>query len=70
MPETFGKRARRAVKDRKAQAREERRVARNQRRDDRAAGVLEPGPPVEAAEPLEPWPAPRDEGEGDRDGQG
>ena len=48
MPETFGKRQRQAVKERKAAAREERRVARQQRRDDRAAGVLEPGPPVEA----------------------
>jgi hypothetical protein len=50
MPETFGKRQRRTVKERKAAAREERRVARNQRRDDRAAGVLEPGPPVEPNE--------------------
>jgi hypothetical protein len=50
MPETFGKRQRRAVKERKAAAREERRVARNQRRDDRAAGVLEPGPPVQPNE--------------------
>ena len=46
MPETFGLRQRGTVKDREAAAREERRVARNQRRGDRAAGVLEPGPPV------------------------
>jgi hypothetical protein len=53
VPETFGKRQRRAVKEKKAAAREERRVARNQRRDDRAAGILEPGPPVASPEELE-----------------
>jgi hypothetical protein len=53
MPETFGKRQRRAVKEKKAAAREERRLARNQRRDDRAAGILEPGPPVAPAEDFE-----------------
>jgi hypothetical protein len=36
MPETFGKRQRQGVKARKAAAREERRVARNQRREERA----------------------------------
>jgi len=61
MPETFGKKQRRVVKERKAAARAERRVARNERREKRAAGLLEAGPPVEAAEPLEPWPAAPDE---------
>jgi hypothetical protein len=37
MPETFGKRQRQSVKNRKAAAREERRVKRNQRREARAA---------------------------------
>lgn len=46
MPDSYGKRQRRDAKAKKAVAREERRVARNQRRADRAAGVLEPGPPV------------------------
>jgi hypothetical protein len=46
MPDSFGKRARRDVKARKAQAREERRLARNRRREDRAAGILEAGPPI------------------------
>ena len=45
MPETFGKRQRQTVKERKAAAREERRRARGQRRDDRAAGLIPPGPP-------------------------
>ncbi len=38
MPETFGKRQRKDVKARKAAAREERRVARNERKEARAAG--------------------------------
>jgi hypothetical protein len=42
MPETFGKRQRQAVKARKATEREERRVARKQRRDVREAGAEEP----------------------------
>jgi hypothetical protein len=46
MPDSFGKRARRDVKARKAAAREERRVARNRRREDRAAGLIEAGPPI------------------------
>jgi hypothetical protein len=49
MPESFGKRARGDVNARKAAAREERRIARNKRREDRAAGLLAPGPPL--AEP-------------------
>ncbi|HLB62348.1 MAG TPA: hypothetical protein VJN50_06415 [Actinomycetota bacterium] len=46
MPDSFGKRQRREVKAKKAAAREERRVARNQRRQDRAAGILQEGAPV------------------------
>lgn len=53
MPESYGKKKRRDVKSRKAADREERRVARNQRRADRAAGLIEKGPPVEAADPTE-----------------
>ena len=53
MPDSFGKRQRRDAKAKKAVAREERRVARNQRRADRAAGVLEPGPPVGPPEQSE-----------------
>jgi hypothetical protein len=53
MPESYGKKKRRDVKSRKAADREERRVARNQRRSDRAAGLIEKGPPVEAADPTE-----------------
>ena len=44
MPESYGKRQRNQVKAKKATAKEERRLARNQRRADREAGVLEPGP--------------------------
>jgi hypothetical protein len=44
MPETYGKRQRKQVKTRKATAREERRIARNQRKADREAGLLERGP--------------------------
>jgi hypothetical protein len=46
MPDSFGKRQRRDVKAKKAVAREERRLARNQRREDRAAGIIEPGSPL------------------------
>jgi hypothetical protein len=53
MPESYGKKKRRDVKSRKAADREERRVARNQRRADRAAGLIEKGPPVEAADPAD-----------------
>jgi hypothetical protein len=41
MPETFGKRQRENVKARKAAAREERRIARNTRKEGRASGELE-----------------------------
>jgi hypothetical protein len=40
MPETFGKRQREGVKARKAAAREDRRIARNTRKDARASGEL------------------------------
>ena len=53
MPETFGKRQRKDVKARKAAAAEERRLARAQRRKDREAGILEPGPPVATPEEIE-----------------
>lgn len=53
MPETFGKRQRENVKQRKAAAREERRVARAQRKSDREAGLIEAGSPIQANEPLE-----------------
>jgi hypothetical protein len=52
MPESVGKRMRRDAKAKKAVAREERRLARNQRREDRAAGIIEPGTPIEASEDL------------------
>jgi hypothetical protein len=44
MPDSYGKRQRREVKAKKAVAREERRVARKQRSEDRAAGVIEEEP--------------------------
>jgi hypothetical protein len=52
VPETFGKRQRGVVKARKAAAREERRLARNQRRAERAAGEVPPGPPLGEPEGL------------------
>lgn len=39
MPDSFGKRQRREVKAKAAAAREERRIARNRRRENRAAGI-------------------------------
>jgi hypothetical protein len=53
MPETFGKRQRTNVKQRKAAAREERRQARAQRKSDREAGLIEAGSPIQANEPIE-----------------
>jgi hypothetical protein len=53
MPDSFGKRQRRDVNARKAAAREERRVARAARRRDRAAGLIEAGPPIGPAEQQE-----------------
>lgn len=62
MPDTFGKRQRQGVKTRKAAAREERRIARNQRREARAASdqpsddwLAEPNPTgIEDLGPREP----------------
>ena len=51
MPESYGKRQRQDVKARKAAAREERRLARAKRDADRAAGLVEAGTPIEAADP-------------------
>jgi hypothetical protein len=63
VPETFGKRQRQNVKAKKAASREERRVARAQRKSDREAGLIEAGTPIQANEPLdEPFPAMPDEG--------
>ncbi|MDP8956274.1 MAG: hypothetical protein M3N24_04855 [Actinomycetota bacterium] len=42
MPDTYGKRQREGVKARKAAAKEERRIARHQRREAEAAGVVSP----------------------------
>ncbi len=42
MPDTYGKRQRENVKAKKAAAKEERRIARNQRREAQAAGVWIP----------------------------
>lgn len=42
MPETFGKRQRQGVKAKKAADRDARRVARNQRREARATGDVDP----------------------------
>jgi hypothetical protein len=53
MPETFGKRQRKDVKARKAAAAEERRLARAQRKRDREAGLIEPGPPVATPEEIQ-----------------
>jgi hypothetical protein len=53
MPESFGKRQRRDANAKKAAAREARRVARAQRRKDREAGLIEPGPPIGPAEQSE-----------------
>ena len=61
MPDSFGKRQRREVKAKKAVAREERRVARAQRREDRAAGLIDPGTPIEPADPDVMGESPPDE---------
>lgn len=53
MPESFGKRQRRDANAKKAAAREARRVARAQRRKDREAGLIEPGPPIGPPEQSE-----------------
>lgn len=52
MPDSMGKRQRRDAKAKKAVVREERRQARAKRREDRAAGLIEPGTPIEPSEDL------------------
>jgi hypothetical protein len=65
MPDSIGKRKRKDVNAKKQAAREERRVARAERRRDREAGLIEPGPPIGPAEQAE-WlvmpESPEDEG--------
>ena len=51
MPDSVGKRQRRDAKAKKATAREDRRLARAKRQADRDAGLIEPGTPIEAADP-------------------
>jgi len=53
MPDSIGKRKRKDVNAKKQAAREERRVARAERRRDREAGLIEPGPPIGPAEQSE-----------------
>ncbi len=53
MPETYGKRQRRDLRQRKIAAREERRVARSQRKDQRAAGLIPPDAEIAWPEPDE-----------------
>jgi hypothetical protein len=50
MPDSYGKRQRREINAKKAVAREERRVARSQRRKDREAGLIEAGVPIAPSE--------------------
>jgi hypothetical protein len=65
MPDSFGKRQRREVKAKKAVAREERRLARKQRDEDRAAGLIDPGTPIEPNDPDQlGLPAPEERGSG------
>ena len=71
MPESYGKRQRSQVKAKKATAREERRLARNQRKADREAGILAPGPeegpPNDFIEPEVPAPPSEDEADRNSD---
>jgi hypothetical protein len=53
MPESYGKRARRDANAKKQVAREERRMARAERRKDREAGLIEKGTPIGPAEQSE-----------------
>ena len=72
MPESFGKRQRRDANAKKAAARETRRVARAQRRKDREAGLIEPGPPIGPPEQSE-WlvgPVPGEPETEDQDSEG
>jgi hypothetical protein len=68
MPDSIGKRQRRDANAKKAVAREERRVARSQRRKDREAGLIEPGPPIGPAEQSEWLPTPEELREQERAG--
>ncbi len=71
MPDSVGKRQRRAAKAKKAEAREDRRLARAKRQADRQAGLIEAGTPIEPAEPAalgilpgeEPFSAPEAQGD-------
>jgi hypothetical protein len=53
MPDSYGKRQRRDANQKKAAAREERRMARAQRKRDREAGLIERGVPIGPAEQIE-----------------
>jgi len=53
MPDSLGKRQRRDANQKKLAAREERRLARAERKRDREAGVIEKGVPMGAAEQAE-----------------
>jgi hypothetical protein len=64
MPDSFGKRQRREVNSKKAAAREERRLERAKRKQDRADGVLEAGPPL--GDPFEAEPLDEIERDADR----
>jgi len=56
MPETFGKRQRRDARTRKIAAKDERRAARTQRKELRAAGVDVPPPGTEeSVDPNATW---------------
>ena len=61
MPDTYGKRQRENVKANKAAAKEQRRIARNQRREAQAAGLLPPEEEEVAGEPNS------ENGEGERE---
>jgi hypothetical protein len=63
MPDSFGKRQRRDANAKKAVAREERRLARAARRRDRAAGLIEAGPPIGPAEQQEWLPSRQEQAE-------
>jgi hypothetical protein len=60
MPDSFGKRARREVNAKNAASREARRIARNQRKKDRAAGIDVPPPGLENDEAREEEPEPEE----------
>ena len=60
MADSIGKRQRRDINAKKAVAREERRVARAERKRDREAGIIEAGPPIGPAEQSEWLPTPEE----------